>query len=134
MDYDYESNKSYIEMRSAGMSLASMVMGILGLVMSCCVYPVIVFGSLAIIFALLSRGGEMSMNSYARAGMILGIVGLVFGIALLLYSLYTLMIEFGGIEGYMEHIEELLEELGYPDYSNPYNFYDSMLVPQSMVW
>ena len=134
MDYDYDSNKSFIEMRSAGMSVASMVMGILGIVMSCCVYPVIICGSLAIIFALLSRGGEMSMNSYARAGMILGIVGLVFGIALLLYSLYTLMIEFGGIEGYLGHMEKLLEELGYPDYSNPYDFFDNMPVPQSMVW
>ena len=77
---DYESNKSYIEMRSAGMSVAAMVMGILGLVMSCCVYPAIIFGSLAIIFALLSRGGEMHTNGYAKAGLVLGIIAIICGI------------------------------------------------------
>ena len=66
---DYEPNKSYIEMRSAGMSVASLVLGIIGLSMGCCIYPPIIFGSLAIIFALLSRGGEMHMNSYAKAGL-----------------------------------------------------------------
>ena len=63
---DYGANKSYIEMRSAGMSVASLVMGILGLAMGCCVYPPVIFGSLAILFALLSKGGELHMNSYGK--------------------------------------------------------------------
>lgn len=101
---DYESNKSYIEMRSAGMSIASMIMGIVGLVMSCCVYPAIIFGSLAIIFALLSRGGEMTTNGYAKAGMILGIIGIVCGILFMVYSLFTVLTQFGGFEGYLNYV------------------------------
>ncbi|TGY96669.1 DUF4190 domain-containing protein [Petralouisia muris] len=123
---DYESNKSYIEMRSAGMSVAAMIMGILGLVMSCCVYPAIVFGSLAIIFALLSRGGEMHTNGYAKAGLILGIIGIVCGILFLMYSFFTLLVQFGGWEGYLNYIEELMQEMGYPDSVSPYDFYDTL--------
>ncbi len=122
---DYEPNKSYIEMRSAGMSVASLVLGIIGLSMGCCVYPPIIFGSLAIIFALLSRGGEMHMNSYAKAGLALGIIGIAFGTLFLIYSFFTLMAEFGGIDGYLHYIEELMEEMGYPS-SNPYDVYDML--------
>ncbi len=122
---DYEPNKSYIEMRSAGMSVASLVLGIIGLSMGCCIYPPIIFGSLAIILALLSRGGEMHMNSYAKAGLALGIIGMAFGALFLIYSFFTLMAEFGGIDGYLRYIEELMEEMGYPN-SNPYDVYDML--------
>ena len=123
---DYESNKSYIEMRSAGMSVASLVMGILGLAMSCCVYPPIIFGSLAIIFALLSRGGELHMNSYGKAGLVLGSLGIICGILILAYSFFTLMAEFGGWEGYLRYIEEIMNEMGSPSSSSPYDFYDML--------
>lgn len=123
---DYESNKSYIEMRSAGMSVASLIMGILGLIMSCCIYPAMIFGSLAIIFALLSRGGEMHTNSYAKAGLILGIIAIICGILFFIYSILTLLIQFGGIEGYLQSIEELIQDMEYPNSSNPYDFYDML--------
>lgn len=122
----YESNKSYIDVRSASMSIASMILGILGLVMSCCIYPAIIFGSLAIIFALLSRGGEMNTNGYAKAGLILGIIAIVFGILLFAYGLITLIARFGSIEGYLQYIEDLMNEMGYPDSSNPYDFYKTL--------
>ncbi len=124
---DYGENKSYLEMRSAGMAVASLVMGILGLAMACCVYPPVIFGSLAIIFALLSRGGEMHMNSYGKAGLVLGILGIICGILIFTYSFFTLMAEFGGLEGYLQYIEELMEEMGgSPGSSSPYDFYDML--------
>ena len=122
----YESNKSYIDVRSASMSIASMILGILGLIMSCCIYPAIIFGSLAIIFALLSRGGEMNTIGYAKAGLILGIIGIVFGILLFTYGLITLITRFGSIEGYLQYIQDLMNEMGYPDSSNPYDFYKTL--------
>lgn len=123
---DYESNKSYIEMRSAGMSVASLIMGIFGLIMSCCIYPAMIFGSLAIIFALLSRGGEMHTNSYAKAGLILGAIAIICGILFFIYSILTLLIQFGGIQGYLQSIEELIQNMEYPKSSNPYDFYDML--------
>lgn len=124
MDYD-TMNTSYIDKRSSSMALASLVMGIVGLVMSCCIYPAIIFGSLAIIFALLSRGGELTTNGYGKAGLILGIIAIVCGILFLAYGLFILFVQFGGIEGYLEYIEDLMEQSGYPNNYDPYDFYKS---------
>lgn len=123
---DYETNTSYIEMRSAGMAIASLVMGIIGLVLGCCIYPAIIFGSLAIIFALLSRGGEMNMNGYAKAGLILGIIGIAAGILFFLFSFASLMIQYGGFDGYMNYIYDLMDEMGYPGYDGYYDYYDML--------
>lgn len=116
-------NNSYIEKRSQSMAIASMALAIAGLVMGCCIYPAIIFGALAVILALLSRGGEMTTNGYAKAGLIMGGIAIVFGILFLIYGLVTLFVQFGGIEGYMDYVEELMEKMGYPSYSNPYDFY-----------
>ena len=121
----HEMNTSYIDKRSSSMAIASMVMGIAGLVMSCCIYPAIIFGSLAIILGLLSRGGEMTTNGYGKAGLILGIISIVCGILFLIYGLYILFVQFGGMEGYLEYIEDLMENSGYPNNYDPYDLYKS---------
>lgn len=118
-------NTSYIEKRSQSMAIASLALAIAGMVLGCCVYPAVIFGSLAIILALLSRGGEMTMSSYAKAGLILGIIAIVFGILFLIYSFIVVCIEFGGLEGYMNYVEDLMEKLGYPD-PDSYNWYQNM--------
>ena len=68
----------YKNKRSAGFATASLVLGILSLVTCCCIYSALPFGALAIIFALLSRGGEMTMDSRGMTGLGLGIYRVVF--------------------------------------------------------
>lgn len=58
------------------MALASLVMGILGIVTSCCISGGLLFGSLGILFALLSRTEER-LEGYAKAGLITSIISLV---------------------------------------------------------
>ena len=122
MDY-HNMDTSYIDKRSQSMAIASLVLGIAGLVMSCCIYPAIIFGSLAIIFALWSRGGEMTLSGYSKAGLILGIIGIVCGILFLIYGILVLFIQFGGIEGYMQFIEDFMREMGGTDSYDPYDFH-----------
>lgn len=129
MDYNEYNNmpdNSYIEKRSQSMAIASMALAIAGLVMGCCIYPAVIFGALAIILALLSRGGEMTTNGYAKAGLIMGGIAIAFGILFFIYGLVTLLVQFGGIEGYLDYVEELMEKMGYPSYSNPYDFYNNL--------
>lgn len=73
---------------------AAMVMGILTLAtfISMTVYPPFVFGSIAIVLALLSRGRVTRMNGKARAGIICAAIGLIANCALCgtsAYMLYT---------------------------------------------
>ncbi len=125
---DERWSQPYIEKRSAGMAVASLVMGIVGIALSCCIYPAFVFGSLAVIFALLSRGGERKTGGYGQAGLILGILALVCGLLFLIYGILAIYAEFGGFEEYLRYMEELMQGFGnsdsgmsYPEpYSNPY--------------
>jgi hypothetical protein len=52
-------------------------MGIIGIVTSCCCFGGLIFGSLGIVFALLSKTQER-FEGNAVAGLITSIIGLVF--------------------------------------------------------
>lgn len=69
------------------MALASMIMGIVGIVGSCCCLGT-PFGALAILFACLSKT-EPTMDSKAKAGLIMGIIGIVLTVVLLIFILVT---------------------------------------------
>ena len=62
-----------------GMATASLVMGILSLVCCWCGYVGIAFGSLGIIFALLSKRDE-PMSGQAKTGLTLSIIGLALAV------------------------------------------------------
>lgn len=61
--------------KQSNMSLASMIMGIIGIVTSCCCGGII-FGSLGVLFALLSRT-EDKFEKYAKIGLITSIIAFV---------------------------------------------------------
>ena len=70
---------------SSGFSTASLVMGIISLLLVCCGVSY-VFGALGIIFAVLSRKGRR-MDSQARFGLGLSIAGSVIGLIVLIVVL-----------------------------------------------
>lgn len=69
--------------KQSNMALASLIMGIIGIVTSCCCYGGFIFGSLGILFALLSKTGER-FEGYALAGVITSIIALVLTVAVTL--------------------------------------------------
>lgn len=78
-----------------GMAIASLVLGIVGVVLSCCccIGVSLICSVLAIIFAIISRSSSPDgrMNSMAVAGLIIGAVGAALSIVvILLYALGTL--------------------------------------------
>lgn len=84
---EYNSNQSYFDKRSAGMAVASLVIGICGAVLGLCPYGGFILGSLAIILGLLSRGGEMTMTGQAKAGVILGCVGIALSTIMIIITI-----------------------------------------------
>jgi hypothetical protein len=96
MDYQPDLNQNrYEDKRSSGLATASIVMGIIAIATSCCIYSAIVAGALSIIFALLSRGGELTMDSKGKIGLTLGIIGLVLTI-IVYVAVFTYMIQYYG--------------------------------------
>lgn len=85
--------------RSAKMETAAMVLGIISLSTCSCLYASLVCGALAIILALLSRGGENTMGTHAKIGLALGIAGLVLTILFYAFAFAVAIETYGSLEG-----------------------------------
>lgn len=85
-----------------GMSVASMILGIVSLVLLCCGGVGIPVGALGIMFALLSRRGR-HMNTQAKIGFGLSIGGICTSILVLVISFVTFI-----SSGQMTHLMEMI--------------------------
>ncbi|MBR1383972.1 MAG: DUF4190 domain-containing protein [Ruminococcus sp.] len=109
---------------SSGMAVASLITGLLSILMCCTGFLSIIFGALGIIFAALSRGRDRRFLGTAVAGLITGLCGLVLGISLTAFSFVFMnrvmedpsmreqldpMFE----QTYGMSFEELMEQFGY---------------------
>lgn len=124
MDFEQNLNQMKapdLNKRSENMALASLILGIFAIITSGCIYSAIVCGSLGIIFALLSRGGEMTFTSKSSAGLALSAIGLL--LTLIIYTVAFIFIinRFGGLDAFMQEymklynggsIEELYQSMG----------------------
>ena len=72
--------------RSQRMENAALLLGVIGAATFCLVYPALICGSLAIVFALLSRGGERTLTSRAKIALILGAIALGIVLAMIIYT------------------------------------------------
>ena len=107
--------------RSQSMAVASLILGIVAVFTSGCIYLALICGSLGIILALLSKGGELTLDAYGKAGLILSGIGLA--LTLLIYTAAFLFVlqQYGGIDGFLEEylrlynadtLEELYQSMG----------------------
>ena len=86
-NYGYSPNapQRYTPKNNNGMAMASLILGILSIVMCCCCGFGIILGAIGIVLAILSRGRE-PMETSAKAGFCLSIGGIVLGIAVLILA------------------------------------------------
>ena len=82
-DYLFQTVTGRGRRKTYGWSLASMICGIISII--CCTgYIGIALGALAIIFAIVSRKNLGYFDSMSIAGLVLGIIGFVLGIAIII--------------------------------------------------
>ncbi len=100
--------------KTSGFAIASMVCGIVSLLM-CCMGLGLPLGALAIIFAILSRRKGQTMESMSVAGIVTGIIGGILGLIIVLYSLSLMAnpyFQLGIHDSFEEHFgEEKADEL-----------------------
>lgn len=77
---------------------ASWVLAIVAILSCTCFYGSYICGALAIVFALLSRGGQMKMSPRAKLGLILGISAIILTTVVTIGAMYIAIEEYGSIE------------------------------------
>lgn len=115
---EYNETKSYAEKRPAGMAVAALVLGICGTVFGLCPYTGLILGSLAVILGLISRGGEMKMMGQAKAGVILGCIGM--GISCIVFIIAIA----GGSFSYIHYQTEYSNSRNYQNYDDTFDDYN----------
>ena len=80
------------------METAALVLGVLSVVTCSCIYGAYIFGGIAIVLALLSRGGKMKLGSKAKIAIILAIAGIVITTAFYAVCFYIAIQEYGSLE------------------------------------
>lgn len=82
MDYNQNNQKR----KPNAFSIASMVCGIISIVVCCCGFLSLPFGALSIMFALLARRSGKSMDGMCITGIVTSVVGIICGIAFLIIT------------------------------------------------
>ena len=87
--------------------------------LSCTViYTAYLFGGLAILFALLSRGAQMQFSPKAKKSIIMGVCGIILSTVIFVATFLYLLEEFGSVEGIIREGSDMLgidfeKEFGY---------------------
>lgn len=105
----YEQNTN----RTSGNTLAtlSLVCAIIGIISSCCLYAAFVFGGLAIVFGLLSRGSAKRTFGQAKAGVRIGILAVVISTVITVGSFASAIHKAGSLENLIDSYTQTFENI-----------------------
>ena len=106
---------------SNGMSVAALVLSIVGILTMCCGGSV-VLGSLAILLALLSRGSH-TMCSQAKAAVVISIIGIILGIFIVIGMVVYTFTSPEAQEIYRDYLQYYEDQLDEDDLSQYYRDY-----------
>ena len=102
----HENYNLYHDKRSQSFATAGFVLGLIAALTPYFVFTSLICGPLAIIFGLLSKGGEMTMDTKGKVAVILGIIGLVLTVLIILVAFRVVIIdEFCGFENFLKYYQ-----------------------------
>ena len=103
-DYNYNFGSNY---GPGFMEVAALVLSIIAIASCSCIYVSIICGSLAMIFALLSKGGATSMSSMAMTSFWIAFAAVVITLIIYIGSFAAMLHEYGSIEGILKEYQNL---------------------------
>ena len=110
---EYENQTARPVSRPNSFATASLVFGVLALVsvFTMIVIPTIVFGSLSIIFAVLSKGADRKMGNRALGGTIVSASAFVINAAICVISFYVVFSDPQSTKDYLNTMNQIYEEM-----------------------
>lgn len=102
--YGYGNDK-----RSRAMTTAAVVFSVIAVSTVCCIYISFLCGILGIIFALLSKGGEMTMSANAKNALGISVMAIVLTVMLLAGSVVMVIMQYGSFEQFFKVYMEMVD-------------------------
>lgn len=91
------------------LATAALICAILGIVSVCCLYGAFIFGSLAIVFGLLSRGARKKAIGTARTAILIGTAAILVSIVITVASFMTVIAQYGSFKNFLDAYTYTLE-------------------------
>lgn len=108
---------------SSPMAMAAFACSIIAILSVFTVYGAVLFGSLAVIFALLSRNSKLKFERSAKYALNVGIIALIISAVIILFSIVFTLREYGSFENYYQKYFNTLQQ-NYGIDLNPYDSFD----------
>lgn len=102
--------------KMSGFSIASMVCGIISIILCCTGILSLPLGALGILFAVLSHRRGKSMPAMSLTGIILSCFGIALGLFMLVFTFYTIMTDPEFRDTYEEYYEDYYDDLDFYNY------------------
>ncbi len=95
------------------MAIASIACGIIGIFCFMTGFFAVFFGALGMLFAALSKGEQKRPERLARYGRVIGLIAIFAGVAMMIFSVTTVINQYGSLENYYNsYIESMAEDYG----------------------
>ena len=93
------------------MLTASIVLSVIAMATTCCIYSSVVCGSLAIILALLARGEKKKLTPQGKLAVMTGTAAIVISILATVIMFAITIRQYGSLENFMKAYSDLVESM-----------------------
>ncbi|MGN0343660.1 MAG: hypothetical protein ACI4EC_01715 [Lachnospiraceae bacterium] len=93
------------------MLTASIVLSVIAIATTCCIYASVVCGSLGIILALLSRGQKKQLTPQGKLAVMTSTAAIVISIIATVIMFAVTIREYGSLENFMKAYSDLVESM-----------------------
>lgn len=93
------------------MLTASVVLSVIAIATTCCVYSSIICGSLGIILALLSRGQKKQLSPQGRLSVMMGTAAIIISVLATVMMFVVTIREYGSLENFLKAYSDIMESM-----------------------
>lgn len=93
------------------MITAAIVLSVIAIATSCCVYSSLVCGSLSIILALLSRGQQKKLTPQGKLAITTSVAAIILAVFMTIFLLATTIQQYGSFENFLNAYSSMLDSI-----------------------
>lgn len=93
------------------MMTASIVLSVIAISTTCCIYASIICGSLSIILALLSRGQQKKLSPQGKMAIMTSTAAIIISVLATVIMFVVTIREYGSVENFLEAYSDIIESM-----------------------